>query len=76
MFYSNSIRPELKEENPELGIGDIAKKIGARWQEMKDDQKKKYQDMAATDKERYEEEMTAYRNGEYVPMKKMAVGEE
>ena len=28
MFYSNSIRPELKEENPELGIGDIAKKIG------------------------------------------------
>lgn len=76
MFYSNCIRPELKEKNPDLKIGDLAKKIGALWQEMKDDEKKKYQDMAAADKERYEEEMNAFRNGEYVPMKKVAIEEE
>lgn len=59
-----------------MTIGDIAKRIGALWQEMKDGDKKKYQDMAAADKERYEEEMNAFRNGEYVPMKKVAVGED
>ena len=52
-------RAEIKSANPTFGIGEIGKEGGARWQILKtkgdkDKDWKKYADMAAKDKKRYE----------------------
>ena len=54
--FTNAIRGEIKEANPGIGITDIAKKIGEKWKELSDEEKQKYSDLAAADKERYEKE--------------------
>lgn len=44
-----------------MGFGDLTKAIAAEWNGMSDADKKKYNDMAAKDKERYEREKAAYK---------------
>ena len=56
---SQDKRAEIKKANPTFGIGEIGKEGGARWQILKtkgdkDKDWKKYADMAAKDKKRYE----------------------
>jgi HMG (high mobility group) box len=46
LLYSNSVRAEVKEANPELSFTDIAKAIGAKWKELSEEEKKKWNDMA------------------------------
>lgn len=60
MFFSNEVRPKIREEEPELKLTEISKKIGAMWKEMDEDDKKPYNDKAARDKVRYEKEKAAY----------------
>jgi hypothetical protein len=60
MFYSSERRKKLKETQPELAFGDVAKTIGAEWQKMSDSKKKKFNERAAKDKERYTLEMSTY----------------
>ena len=67
IFFSQDMRPIVKEENPEMKSKEIMTELGKRWKEFKDsDDAKKYIDMAQEDKERYNEEMKAYKekNGE------------
>lgn len=40
MFYSQARRPEIKEENPDMAITDIAKVLGEEWKELDDAGKK------------------------------------
>ena len=54
-------RAEIKSANPTFGIGEIGKEGAAMWQILKnkgesDKEWKKYADMAAKDKKRYEAE--------------------
>lgn len=51
----------MKGENPEYGVGDIAKELGRRWADASPATKSKYEAMAEKDKARYEKEMTAYK---------------
>ena len=69
MFYSNSVREKVKEENPGIAFGEVAKKISALWKELSDTDKTPYNEMAEKDKERYAKEMEAYKAaaGEPVP---------
>ncbi len=62
MFYCQEMRAEVKEQNPELSAKEITAKLGAMWKEIKDDQEevKKYNELAAADKDRYKEEMATY----------------
>ncbi len=62
MFFCQEMRASVKEENPELSAKDITTKLGAMWKEIKDDEEevKKYNELAATDKDRYKEEMANY----------------
>lgn len=53
-------RPVIKEANPSMGIGPIAKILGEEWREMDDSEKSKYLKKAADDKERYETEKEAF----------------
>ncbi|KAI9342530.1 high mobility group box domain-containing protein, partial [Obelidium mucronatum] len=63
ILYSNAMRNRIKEDEPSLSMTDISKKIGALWKEVSADEKKKYEDLAAKDKERYKREMAAWEAG-------------
>jgi ubiquitin len=59
-LFMGDERANVKKDNPQWGVGDIAKELGSRWNNMEDAQKKKYQEKAAKEKERYEAEMKNY----------------
>jgi hypothetical protein len=44
------------------GVGEIVKEIGSRWNTLDGTRKKKYQEKASKEKERYEAEMKKYTN--------------
>lgn len=46
---------EIKEAHPDWGFADIGRYQGALWKRLSEQEKQKYQDLAARDKERYEE---------------------
>ena len=61
MFFCQEMRSIVKEENPELAAKDITIKLGEMWKEIKEtDDVKKYNDLAAADKNRYKEDMENY----------------
>lgn len=50
-------RPKVVKDNPEAKPKDVMKLLGDLWKDIKEDQKKKYEDLAAKDKERYQKEL-------------------
>lgn len=60
-WFSNDERGKVKAQNPEYGVGDIAKELGRRWADADPEVKGKYEALADKDKARYEKEMTAYK---------------
>ncbi|PRT55667.1 Non-histone chromosomal protein 6 [Wickerhamiella sorbophila] len=61
MYYANEKREPTKTEFPDLGFGDVHKKIGERWKALSADDKKPYEEKAAADKKRYEDAKAAYK---------------
>ena len=59
-LYSNDIRAVVKKENPEAKFGDIAKIISVQFKALSPKDRKKYDKLAAKDKERYQREMAEY----------------
>lgn len=57
MFCSDH-RPKIKEENPGISIGDIAKKLGELWAAQSPKDKAPYAAKAAKLKEKYEKVFT------------------
>jgi hypothetical protein len=39
MFFTQEWREKIKEENPGISFGEVAKKLGAKWKEMTDEEK-------------------------------------
>ncbi|KAL3265608.1 hypothetical protein HHI36_009812 [Cryptolaemus montrouzieri] len=60
-WFSNDERGKVKAQNPEYGVGDIAKELGRRWADADPETKGKFEALADKDKQRYEKEMTAYK---------------
>lgn len=60
IHYSNAVRAAIKEENPDADMKDMSKLIGSKWRGLTELEKKKYNDLAADDKARYNIEMDAY----------------
>ncbi|XP_066145617.1 high mobility group protein DSP1-like isoform X2 [Euwallacea fornicatus] len=60
-WFSNDERSKVKAQNPEYGVGDIAKELGRRWADADPQSRSKYEALADKDKARYEKEMTAYK---------------
>lgn len=61
MFYCDEHRPPLlvkAKEKGKVNIGDISKELGKMWKKLKS--KSKYDKLAASDKERYEKEISEY----------------
>ena len=42
----------MKAEKPDLAFGEVGKEIGARWKEISEKDKKKFEEKASKDKER------------------------
>lgn len=52
--FCADFRPKVKEETPGLSIGDVAKKLGERWNKISAEEKQPYEKKAAKLKEKYE----------------------
>lgn len=60
-FFCNEERPKVRAVYPSYGVGDIAKELGKRWEVCPN--KPKFDSLAVKDKQRYEQEMAAFRGG-------------
>ena len=60
IIYGQERRPTLKEEQPELKLGEVTQAIAAEWNEMSDKEKKPYQAQAAKAKAAYVKVKAAY----------------
>lgn len=56
-------RPSVKVSHPEYSVGEVAKEMGERWAKVSGEVKAKYEASAALEKQRYEKDMAAYKNG-------------
>lgn len=65
-FFCHERRPAVmeayKNENAKVNVGEISKILGARWQALSDSDREKYTEMNKVDKQRYQEEMAAWKN--------------
>lgn len=52
---------QVKQENPGIAFTEIAKVLGEKWKNVTADEKKEFEEQAAKDKTRYEEQMAAYK---------------
>ncbi|GBF59979.1 non-histone chromosomal protein, partial [Trichophyton mentagrophytes] len=60
MIFANEQRAAVREENPNITFGQVGKVLGERWKALSDKQRVPYEEKAATDKQRYEDEKAAY----------------
>ena len=60
-LFSQDERPDIKKKNPSMSVGDISKEIGARWKKASDDVKKRYEQKAAVEKQKYEARLSEYK---------------
>ena len=60
-LFSQDERPDIKKKSPSLSVGDISKEIGARWKKVSDDVKKRYEQKAAVEKQKYEVRLSEYK---------------
>jgi len=49
-------REEIKKENPDIGITEVAKAGGEKWRNLDEDTKKKYEEKHKELKDKYDEE--------------------
>ena len=60
LYFCDAKREKVKEENPNIKIGAMMKKLGALWKKATVDEKTKFNEMHKKDKDRYEDEMEEY----------------
>lgn len=60
-FFCNEERSKVKAVYPSYGVGDVAKELGKRWEVCPN--KPKFEALSQKDKQRYEQDMVAYRGG-------------
>eukprot|EP00970_Alexandrium_tamarense_P020835 scaffold15735_cov193-Alexandrium_tamarense.AAC.2 len=60
MLFANSVRAQVREENPDMSMGDVSKEIGIRYNAIDEEEKAKWQSKADAAKEVYKKEMAQY----------------
>jgi len=69
-YYAKDERPNVRSINPDFSVGEVAKELGRKWNELTETEKAPYEKSAEEDRARYDVEMKAYRSGE-MPAKKL-----
>ncbi|GLD96085.1 hypothetical protein PINS_up004763 [Pythium insidiosum] len=62
-FFCNEIREQVRSENPNKKVTEIAQLLAERWRALPDKKRVKYQKMHEEAKVRYEEQMDSYNAG-------------
>ncbi|CAG0885226.1 unnamed protein product [Cyprideis torosa] len=62
-WYCADRRADVKKDNPDWTVGQIARELGKEWANVTPEVKGKYEAMAQKDKARYDRDMEAYRGG-------------
>lgn len=73
-FFSHEKRPEIQSGHPEWKVGQVAQELGRLWKSLPEEMRRKYEEMTARDKSRYEIEMREYKAGKK-PAKRPAMGD-
>jgi high mobility group protein B2 len=60
MFFSNHMRPKLKQRHPDITFLELGTEIGKLWRGLSATKRKPYMQLAAEDKARYQEEKANY----------------
>ncbi|XP_051516660.1 high mobility group protein B2-like [Myxocyprinus asiaticus] len=61
--FCSEFRPTVRSENPNLSIGEIAKKLGELWSRQSSKDRVPYEQKAMKLREKYEKDVAAYRAG-------------
>lgn len=64
MFFVEDIRPKLKAKFPRDSMGELSKRLGKLWSNLKDKDKRKYEKLAEKDKHRYKNDLEKYKSGD------------
>lgn len=62
--YMNDRRVHIRAENPTITFSEITRILAAEWNQLPQDQKKQYLDAAEQEREKYLQELTAYKQTE------------
>ena len=65
MFFCSAKRPEFKKKNPNASVGELAKLLGAAWNNLAAADRQPFEEKAKEDQKRYKEEKEAYSKGEF-----------
>jgi len=60
VFFTNEMRPKVLQEFPGIKFVELGKVLGERWRALTAAEKKRYEEMAAEDKIRFQMEMQQY----------------
>ena len=60
VFFSIEERPNILKEDPNIGFGDISKKLSEKWKSLSENEKIPYINKSNDDKERFKTEMEKY----------------
>ena len=60
VFFTNEMRPKVLQDFPGIKFVELGKVLGERWRALDSEQKKRYEDMAAEDKIRFQMEQQQY----------------
>lgn len=64
-WFCSDERPKVRAVTPNASVGKVARELGMLWASAEQDVKDKYEKMAIKDKQRYEEQMEAYKKGDF-----------
>ncbi|XP_051960543.1 high mobility group protein B3-like [Xyrauchen texanus] len=60
-LFCGEQRPGIKAQNPSLGIGDVAKRLGEMWNNLSDSEKQPFLSKANKLKDKYQKDMADYK---------------
>jgi len=60
VFFTNDMRPKVLQEFPGIKFVELGRVLGERWRALQPEEKKRYDEMAAEDKVRFQVEMQQY----------------
>lgn len=60
-LFCSEKRPSIKAQYPNLGIGDVAKRLGEMWNNLSDSEKEPFQSKATKLKDKYQKDMADYK---------------
>jgi hypothetical protein len=60
IIFSSEMRPDLKRKHPEYGFSELGKELAKLWRAVSEEEKKRFEQLAAEDKQRYDREKRTY----------------